>query len=128
MAKGVGFIGDHEELFGTLYTKADSQFDSVCERALGLGAPDTFSEPSSIFEKVLTELKAFPKISGTTEESLTTNTKAVLDKVCQTITEKTKQIPEKDLTKGLDNLLSQIIDDIEGFGYKFSRRTKKDNS
>lgn len=81
-----------------------------------------------MFEKVLGELKNFPKISGTTEDNLMENTKAVLDKVCQTITEKTKQISEKDLTRGLDNLLAQINDDIEGFGYKFSRRVKKDNS
>lgn len=93
-----------------------------------MGAPDSFSEPLSILEKVSEQLKNFPKISGTTEDNLMENTKAVLDKVCQTITEKTKQIPEKDLTRGLDNLLAQINDDIEGFGYKFSRRAKKDNS
>ena len=124
LAKGVGFVGDHAELLGPLYQRAGEAFDSVSERALGLGAPDASCEPAIVARAALAIMGNWPTVAGSDESDLMRSVRDVVGSVLTSLNVTTKQITDLGaMTRGLDNLLAQLSDDFEGFAYKLGRRS-----
>ncbi len=119
------FFGDHEFL-SELYQKSDENFDSVSEKALIFGIPDSSFEPSALAENIKNILMKWPNISGTSQQNIVESTFNVIKNVLEVIKTNSDTLSQSNkLSKGFDNLLSQISDDLEKFQYKISRRTKK---
>lgn len=124
LAKGVGFVGDHAALLGPLYVRAGEAFDSISERALGLGTPDASCEPVTVARAVLSTLEDWPTVAGSDEADLMQSARDVVSATIGALDEATKTIADADaMTRGLDNLLAQLSDDFEGFAYKLGRRS-----
>lgn len=124
LAKGVGFVGDHAELLGPLYKRAGEAFDSVSERALGLGAPDATCEPVTVARLALSILEDWPTVAGSDEADLMQSARSVVSATIGALDTATKKINAAGaMTRGLDNLLAQLSDDFEGFAYKLGRRS-----
>lgn len=122
VAKGTGFAGDHAELLGPLYQKAGEAYDSVVERAIGLGAADDVADPVSRTAGALRVVRGWPSVleseGGLMQAALT-----AIEAVSATLTDRTEAIADAGvMTRGLDNLLAQLSDDLEGFAYQFGRR------
>lgn len=123
LAKGVGFVGDHANLLGPLYVRAGEAFDSLSERALGLGAPDATCEPAAVARAALETLSDWPTVAGADEADLMQSARDVVSFTLGELDAATKAITDADaMTRGLDNLLAQLSDDFEGFAYKLGRR------
>lgn len=126
VAKGVGFVGDHVTLLSDLYEFGEHSFDAISERAIGLGAPDAFAEPLGVTTDVVKCLAAWPSVCCD-ESTLMANAAQVLTDAGTVLATQTKVIETTgEMTRGLDNLLAQLADDLESLGYKFGQRNKSD--
>lgn len=126
VAKGVGFVGDHVTLLSDLYEFGEHSFDAISERAIGLGAPDAFAEPLGVTTDVVKCLSAWPSVCCD-ESTIMANAAQVLADTGTALATQTKVIETTgEMTRGLDNLLAQLADDIESLGYKFGQRNKSD--
>lgn len=68
----------------------------------------------------------WPYISGTSQQNIIESTSNVIKNVLEVIKTNSDTLSQSNkLSKGFDNLLSQISDDLEKFLYRISRRTKK---
>lgn len=123
LAKGTGFAGDHNDLLGPLYLRAGVIFDDVTERALGIGAPDVTAEPTAVTRAALVTMDGWPRVAGDDESALMRATLTVVNAVQGILSAQTAAIVAGGgMTRGLDNLLAQQADDLEGFAYKLGRR------
>ena len=122
VAKGTGFAGDHAELLAPLYAKAGEAYDSVVERAIGLGAADSVADPIARTAGALRIMRGWPSVLET-EGGLMGAALTTIEATIKTLSEQTDAISDAGaMTRGLDNLLAQLSDDFEGFAYQFGRR------
>lgn len=111
------FFQDHE-FFGDLYTKAESDYDSVVERMIGLGqAPDL----NALQLQVAQELQKYPMTFKENSEAF----QHVLNLNKQILQVIEVSCKSGKLSQGTTNLLADHADKIEVECYKLQQRLKK---
>lgn len=116
LASKVAFLADHEYL-GDVYGKAESQYDSVIERMIGLGTtPDLNTIQIQAAQKSASVIPA--KDNGEMFTQVLTLNKQIL----QVIEVECKSGKH---SQGTLQLLGGIADEIEMENYKLVQRTKK---
>lgn len=116
LASKVAFLADHEYL-GDIYGKAESQYDSVIERLIGLG---TTPDLNTIQLQACQKSASVPPSRDNGEMfsqllSLNKQLLQVLEVECKS----------GKRSQGTINMLAGIADEIEMENYKLTQRTKK---
>lgn len=105
MCKGQSFLQDHE-LFGEIYSFADSSYDKLVERSIGIGDgnPDLYKicESSCMVIKIL-------------DDSFLKTCLDILEETC-------KEVEGMKYDSGTMNLLQGLSDEAQVFIYKLKRR------
>lgn len=112
LAKGKTFLEDHE-FFGELYSAYEGEYDSVVERAIGLGEDIDLNAVTKEAANAATGNDF--KDNDTAFSVLLVTEKELCDAI-------SKAIPEA--TDGTQNLLQGIADNSESRQYKIKRRLK----
>lgn len=122
---GTGFAGDHALLYGEVYESAGDAFDALMERAIGLSKDRTLADPAPIASDTAAKLRDWPSPVGPAEE-IAGGSSDVVTYFLDEIKAQTEAMRDAGaLSQGADNLLAQIADDFEGFGYKLGQRVQK---
>lgn len=115
-ASKVAFLADHDYL-GEIYGKAESQYDGIIERLIGLGqTPDL----NSVQIQAAQKLAALPpaKDNGEMFSQILMLNKQILQVI-------EAECRSGKLSQGSLQLLGGIADELEGECYKLVQRTKK---
>jgi DNA-binding ferritin-like protein len=122
---GTGFAGDHALLYGEIYESAGDAFDALMERAIGLSKDRTLADPAPLASDTAAKLRDWPSPVGPAEE-IAGGSSDVVTYFLDEIKAKTEAMRDAGaLSQGADNLLAQLADDFEGFGYKLGQRVQK---
>lgn len=122
-ASGTGFAGDHAILYADVYAKAGDAFDSLMERAIGIGRSSDVADPVTTLDDAAKFVRAMPRVAGQAPEVLASSAVSVCSGFIAEVRAATDSLRASDaLTQGTDNLLAQIADDFEGFLYKLQQR------
>ena len=117
LAKGSLFIQDHEFL-GELYGQLEDEFDSVCERLIGLGGEEHLNL-SIVMMKVTDKLKSVPSIVS--ENKVYFQKQLEFEKsICSQI----EELAASGVSEGTLQLIGDIANNSEKRQYKIGRRVK----
>lgn len=124
---GNSFFGDHT-LYQRIYEGLDAQIDAVGEKAVGLGSArlansEHIMQGMDTFLMFVRSNNMVTQGAGSMTEALVRRAKYAITLFVET-TEKYIAILDKKgyLTRGLDNLLSGILDQHEGYIYLLKQR------
>ena len=116
-ASRVSFFQDHA-FFAEIYEYADSQYDGLIERHIGLNG-DLGVDIKEINMKVMEKLQTFPN-QVKENADFYRFIKGMLDYIQSEIKKLASGV-----SLGTNNYLAQLADDIEKFNYKINQRIKK---
>jgi DNA-binding ferritin-like protein len=114
-AARVAFFSDHE-FFGDMYSKAESDYDSIIERMMGLGQAVDFN---AIQVQAVQKLQAIPMAKDNTEMcsqllSLNKQLLQIIEVFCKS-----------PISQGTMQLVGGMADELEKENYKLGQRVKK---
>lgn len=125
LTKGMGFVGDHIELFGNFYPKFQDDYDTTIEKTISLTGDEMVGCPIHVTEKALEIIRKYPTPAGANEsEILAAGLKMIQDHydLLTSTYESLEQAGQ--LPLGLDDFLAASADDYDKFIYLLQQRTK----
>ena len=126
LTKGVGFAGDHVNLYGMIYTQLQTEFDGVAEKVLGLTGDETLLCPKHIIKGSLAILEKYPSTSNMSEYDIALTAHKLIMDYCLWENNFHAKLDEAGLlTIGTDDLLSTNASNHEKYAYLLQQRTKK---
>lgn len=127
LAKGIGFVGDHEQLFSDIYKLADTHFDTLVERNIGMSECDSAADPYPLTCQALKYLKGMPSIAEMNSARVTAVGHGIVCEYlscvenCYNVMKTNGQI-----TLGIDDMLMSQANDWEIMQYKLLRRMQQE--
>jgi DNA-binding ferritin-like protein len=115
------FFSDHE-FFGEIYSAADSNYDSVIERMIGLFGEDSIPSIQEQLPMIQQITQALPQKSVKENATYFTAVLQLQQSVCAKIEALVKS---GSLPQGTVQLLGDIANQSESFQYKIKQRLKK---
>tara|TARA_A100001015_G_C15016446_1_gene725776 strand:- start:1490 stop:1945 length:456 start_codon:yes stop_codon:yes gene_type:complete len=126
LTKGVGFAGDHTNLYGLIYTELQAEFDAVAERVLGLTGDETLLCPKHIIQGALSILGKYPSTANMSAHDIALAGHKLIIDYCLWENNFHAKLDEAGLlTIGTDDLLSANASNHEKYAYLLQQRTKK---
>lgn len=126
VAKGPGFIADHNDLYGEIYPKLDDHFDELVEKSIALSGDESIACPlnlSLFVSHILNEQYATPVNQSSqviVEESI-----QVIANLINSVSDIYKIFEEAGmLSLGLDDALSSHASEYEKYLYFLGQRFK----
>ena len=119
---GVSFAADHASLYDDIYKKAGAEFDGLIERAIGLTGVRALAEPSSILSEAAQTVSQWPAPTGAPDVIAKAAVQVNGDFIQQVVQVADSLTESGMTTRGTDNMLAQMADDHEVFGYKLGAR------
>lgn len=123
--RGVGFSGDHPELYGNLYSKIGAELDGAIEKAVGLSNDEEMACPVCITSLALTVMKKYPtppKISSLSIASTALQMENDYIALVKAVFEELESA--NCLSLGLNDFLMASSNDHEGHVYMLQQRIK----
>lgn len=125
VAKGPSFGGDHELLYGKIYTEVEEQIDQVIEKGMCVYDDEAIACPMRILESAQIAMEQWEspsdKDAGRIAELALIYTKQLI-KICEGTSSTLKEMDQ--LSYGMDNLLAGLADTHEGYAYLLTQRNK----
>ena len=116
----IPFFQDHE-FFNEIYSAADTNYDSVIERMIGLSGEDSVPSLPEQLEAIYQILSQLPE-KGVKENAIFFQ--VILEKQ-KMVCSKIEELCKSGLPQGTIQMLGNIADQSEQFQYKISQRLKK---
>jgi hypothetical protein len=125
VAKGVGFSGDHPNLFGEIYGALEGQYDEAVEKAIGNSGDEMMGCPSCNTKKAMEVIQSYESPANANAEVIVQTGLQMLKDHHQLMTDVFDQLEEAgELPLGVNDMLAAHANDIETFIYLIQQRAK----
>ena len=126
LTKGVGFSGDHVNLYGKIYQELGDSLDGILEKILGITNDEDLVCPTVIAHSVADKMQVIPTNSNK-DDVMIASTALQLVKSHINNTEKFFNILESSglLSLGFNDFLSAYCNQLEGYIYLLQQRVKE---
>lgn len=125
VTKGPSFAGDHEILYGRIYTEVAGQIDQVIEKSMCVYDDESIACPMRILDSALLAMEKWEspadQPSGRIAELALIYTKQLV-KIGEGTSAVLKEMDQ--LTYGTDNMMAGLADLHEGYVYLLNQRNK----
>ena len=125
LTKGVGFGGDHVNIYGKIYQEMEDDFDAIVEKGLGLCNDESLADPLAIFSSASAMLGQYFQPSNSCPDKLAIAacelSKRYVDLLQQFYT---RFESCGGLTMGLDDMMAAMANRYETHVYLLQQRTK----
>lgn len=125
VTKGPSFAGDHELLYGKIYTEVQDQIDRVIEKGVGVYRDEGIACPMKILESAGLAMEQWESPSDQHAERIA-ELALIYTKQLVKCGEGTATILEDldALSYGMDNMLADLVDTHEEYVYLLQQRNK----
>lgn len=120
LTKGTAFAGDHDALYGRIYTELDAEYDRLVERSIGVTADDTLGCPVSNSAVSLEIMQRYGSPAGLGGDQIAQVALRMLRDHRRLVTDTAKGVGGHDV--GTDDLLASHTGQIDTYIYLMSRR------
>lgn len=125
VTKGTGFLGDHVNLYGKIYTDLEDDFDGLVEKALGMTNEESLACPAAILSDASMCLSIMPIPSSQCSLGIASNALAIIKEYIKMLDMFYKQFEsEGTLTLGLDDMICAMSNKYESYVYLLQQRVK----
>ena len=125
VTKGVGFGGDHVNIYGKIYTELEEDFDGLVEKGLGLTGDETLADPIAILSSAAISLSNIPRVSQQNADQIASMgfdvAKWYVDYLDQTY-HRFEQ--DGGMSIGLDDMIMALANKYETYVYLLQQRTR----
>ena len=125
VTKGPGFAGDHDLLYGRIYTEVQEQIDRIIEKGVGAYKDEGIACPMKIIESASIAMENWESPSDQCSERIA-ELGLIYTQQLVKLGEGTAQILDDmdALSYGMDNMLADLVDTHEGYVYLLTQRRK----
>ena len=127
VAKGKGFVSDHKDLYGKIYTELDDHFDELVEKSIILSGDEFVACPINLSKGISIILEShYHTPANKNSEEIIHQAIIVMSNLLNSITffyEKAGELGY--LTLGLNDSLSGMANLYEQYMYKLGQRHKE---
>lgn len=125
VTKGPGFAGDHELLYGKIYTEVQDQIDRIIEKGVGVYKDEGIACPMRIIEGATIAMEQWESPSDQCSERIAELALIYTNQLVK-LGEGTALILEdlEALSYGMDNMLADLVDTHENYVYLLQQRNK----
>ena len=126
VTKGPGFMSDHKDLYGNIYTQLDTHFDSLIEKSIALSGDESIACPlqlSVLSSHILNNQYDSP-VNRSSQEIAEMSIKLVANLINSTSNIYEVFEESNMLTLGLDDTLTSHANEYENFLYFLGQRYK----
>ena len=123
--KGIGFAGDHVNIYGRMYLDLEGDFDGLIEKCMGLTNDETLANPMSILSLAANLLAKYPTPSDRGAEETSYDALEIIKSYIEYLEQVHRQLENtKYLTLGLVDMISVMANNYETFVYLLQQRNK----
>lgn len=125
VAKGPGFAGDHELLYGKIYTEVQDQIDRVIEKGVGAYKDEGIACPMRILESASLAMEHWESPSEQCSERIAELALIYTEQLVKCGEGTIMLLDDLDaLSFGMENMLADLVDLHEGYVYLLTQRRK----
>ena len=126
-AKGKGFVSDHKNLYGSIYTSLDDHFDLLVEKSIALSGSESIACPltlSSSISHILNSTCVSP--ANQDSERIVYDAIIMISRLINSVSEVYEKFKSSGyLTLGLEDALTSMANEYEKYLYLLGQRYKK---
>ena len=125
VTKGPGFGGDHEVIYGKIYTEVQDQVDRIIEKGVGVYKDESIACPMKIVENATLAMEQWESPSDQHAERIAELALIYTKQLVKCGEGTAKMLEEMDsLTLGMENMIAEFADIHEGYEYLLQQRIK----
>lgn len=126
LAKGVGFAGDHVNIYGRIYDEVTQDIDAAMEKAVGLTENEAVACPRVMTYKALEVLMDYPTPTNATDLKIALSALALVKSYLAFVSQMFKDLEDHEmLSLGMNDFLAQSANTFEGYAYLLQQRVKQ---
>ena len=125
VTKGPAFAGDHEILYGKIYTEVQDQIDRIIEKGVGVYKDESIACPMKIIENAALAMEQWESPSDQHAERIAELSLIYTKQLVKCGEGTARMLEEADsLTLGMENMIAEFADVHEGYVYLLQQRNK----
>jgi len=125
VTKGPTFSGDHELLYGRVYTEVQDQIDRIIEKGVGVYQDESIACPMKIIENASMAMEQWESPSQQHAERIAELALIYTKQLVQCGEGTVEMLSDMDsLSLGMENMLAEFTDVHEGYVYLLQQRLK----
>ena len=126
VTKGVGFAGDHVNLYGEIYTGISEDFDKLVEKSIMVADTEEVACPKIITKIASKVLSRYESPSGRGGDAIAAIGLEYMRNHVDNLTELYRMLESCGaLSLGMDDYLASAANQYEGYVYLLTQRVKK---
>jgi DNA-binding ferritin-like protein len=126
VTKGVGFAGDHVNIYGEIYDSLVDDYDGAAEKAIGLTGNENVACPHAVLALALEKMQNYPTPAGAGASSIAGTALQIMRDLNSHVEEVfTNLEAEGMLALGLNDFLAAAANDYTKYIYLLQQRTKE---
>ena len=125
VAKGPGFLSDHNDLYGELYKILGEHYDALIEKSIALSGSEQFACPIIQSKAVVLILEKYESPINKSAEEIVQLSLNLIASLINSLSSTYEYLESNSyLTLGLDDLLTSFANEYEKYLYFFGQRSK----
>lgn len=126
LTKGVGFAGDHVNIYGEIYDALVEDYDGAAEKAIGLTGQEEVACPHTILAMALEKLQKYPTPAGANASAIAGTGLQIMRDLNNHVEDVFMNLDaEGQLALGLNDFLAAAANDYTKYIYLLQQRTKE---
>ncbi len=126
LTKGVGFAGDHVNIYGVIYNSLAEDYDGAAEKAIGLTGQEEIACPHTILAMALEKIQRYPTPAGANASAIAGTGLQIMRDLNNHVEEVfTNLEAEGQLALGLNDFLAAAANVYTKYIYLLQQRTKE---
>ena len=125
VTKGPSFSGDHELLYGKIYTEVQDQIDRIIEKGVGVYRDESIACPMKIIENAAMAMEQWESPSQQHAERIAELALLYTKQLVQCGEGTARMLDDMEaLSLGMENMIAEFTDVHEGYAYLLQQRNK----
>lgn len=126
LTKGVGFAGDHVNIYGEIYDALIEDYDGAAEKAIGLTGNEDLACPHKILEMAVNKMEKYASPSGATASMIAGTALQIVKDLNSHVEETFTNLEASgQLALGLNDFLAAAANDYTRYVYLLQQRVKE---
>ena len=126
LTKGVGFAGDHVNIYGEIYDALIEDYDGAAEKAIGLTGDEGVACPHAILAMALEKMEKYPTPSGAPASMIAGTALQIVNDLNSHVEEVFTNLEATgQLALGLNDFLAAAANDYTKYVYLLQQRVKE---
>ena len=126
LTKGVGFAGDHVNIYGEIYDALVDDYDGAAEKAIGLTENESVACPHAVMASALQKMQKYSTPAGAPASAIAGTALQIMRDLNEHVEQVFENLDSEGLLAlGLNDFLAAAANDYTKYIYLLQQRTKE---